>query len=221
MSLNMDAEESFLIQNQDPIDKIQAQLLCYARDINRLVAERSALIEKHAKLLEQAHHDPLTGLPNRRLLSDRIEQAIAQAWRNIGGFAVLYVDLDRLKPINDTHGHSFGDAALKIQSDRMVNSLRKIDTVARVGGDEFIILAHGLTLKSEICKLAEKLLAALSEPIYWDGVELTMGASIGIVRFPEDATDKDSLYCLADHVMYDVKRAGGGCYRLYHPTEAA
>ncbi|WP_152555765.1 GGDEF domain-containing protein [Ferriphaselus sp. R-1] len=193
---------------------LYAQLHRYAEDINQLMLQRNQLIASNSAQLEAAMRDPLTGLLNRRLLDARIDQAILNDLRRPSGFALFYIDLDKLKPINDRYGHAVGDAALKLQSERMVNAVRKVDSVARVGGDEFIIVTEGLADTKEIAVVANKLLVALSQPIGLGEHSLKMGASIGVVRFPMDATCAAELYRLADQMMYAVKHSGGGRFRI-------
>jgi len=169
--------------------------------------------EKEARYL--ALYDSLTGLPNRRMLEDRIEQAIVHAERAQGGMALLFLDLDRFKDINDVFGHHNGDLLLIEVSKRISGCLRKVDTVARLGGDEFVVVLQDLTVGSRASAVAEKILAVLSEPFELDGRAIYSGTSIGISRFPEDGCDCETLLKHADAAMYQAKEEGRGTFRFY------
>jgi len=153
-----------------------------------------------------ANHDALTGLPNRTLLEDRVKTAIEKANRNKNGLAIFYIDLDRFKPINDTHGHLVGDQILQNVAERMQVCLRASDTVARVGGDEFVILCLEGGSKEELAALAEKIRSALQTPFRIGTLELTLDASIGIAVFPEHGQSFIDLVSIADDAMYQAKR---------------
>ncbi|MFZ4537717.1 putative bifunctional diguanylate cyclase/phosphodiesterase [Propionivibrio sp.] len=172
-------------------------------------------VETEKVLSNLAYHDTLTGLPNRRLLEDRAEQALAAARRSGSGVSILYLDLDRFKPVNDNLGHQIGDLVLQQVSQRMTEAIREGDTVARVGGDEFVILALGSSLDSDRSRMAQKLIDALSAPIFVAGHEVLIGSSIGCARFPQDGTDIATLLKHADIAMYSAKRAGGNHYCLF------
>lgn len=170
------------------------------------VADELAVAEDKMKFL--ANHDPLTELPSMRLCRDRIEMAMADAWRNDGRFALMFVDLDGFKSVNDEHGHEAGDTVLKEVALRMSNAVRKTDTVARIGGDEFIVLLTGVKDGSGTAGVAQKLIDRVSQPISVDDDMVIVGASIGIALFPGDGDSVDSLLQRADELMYEVKRAG-------------
>jgi diguanylate cyclase (GGDEF)-like protein len=157
---------------------------------------------------ELALHDALTGLPNRRLLEDRIANTLQHAARNHGQAAVMYLDLDGFKAINDTYGHACGDEILKMVAARLVGSSRKEDTVARVGGDEFVILLGSVSGLHDAQEPASKLVDIVSEPYFIDDLTLKLSTSIGIALFPGDATTVDGLIGAADSALYDAKRAG-------------
>jgi diguanylate cyclase (GGDEF)-like protein len=155
-----------------------------------------------------AHHDMLTGLPNRSLLTDRLQQAIAASRRSGEMLAVLFLDLDGFKPINDQYGHDAGDCTLIAVGRRMTRMLRAIDTVARIGGDEFVILLPELASTEECESSAQRLLKSIAEPIDISECQVMLTGSIGIALYPGDANDADSLLRHADEAMYTAKRTG-------------
>ena len=169
---------------------------------------------REAEARDLAHHDSLTGLPNRRLLGDRMAQALAAARRNAGRLAILLIDLDRFKPINDAHGHEAGDEVLKVVGARLHASVRESDTVARVGGDEFVVML-AVRDSQDAARVADKILHALAEPIPVAGEQFQIGCSIGISVFPDDAPEGENLLKNADRAMYHAKAAGRNCYRFY------
>ncbi|MGK5081523.1 diguanylate cyclase domain-containing protein [Janthinobacterium sp. HLX7-2] len=157
---------------------------------------------------ELALHDPLTGLPNRRLLEDRIEHTLQQSARNRGKSAILYLDLDGFKAINDSYGHGYGDDILKMVAARLVGVSRKEDTVARIGGDEFVIVLGNLAGKGDAREPAAKLIEVISEPYFINDLTLRLSTSIGIAIYPDDASTVESLLGAADTALYEAKRAG-------------
>jgi diguanylate cyclase (GGDEF)-like protein len=157
---------------------------------------------------ELALHDALTGLPNRRLLEDRIETALQHANRNHHKAAVMYLDLDGFKAINDTYGHAYGDEVLKMVSQRLLSNSRKEDTVARLGGDEFIVLLGDIHSLADAQGPAAKLVEALSEPFFINDLTLQLSTSIGISMYPDDAENVTDLISIADYALYEAKRAG-------------
>lgn len=161
---------------------------------------------------ELALHDPLTGLPNRRLLEDRIATTLQHATRHSRKAAVMYLDLDGFKPINDTHGHATGDEILKQVAQRLVSSSRKEDTVARVGGDEFVIVLAEVTNVASAQEPASKLIEVVSEPYQVGDLSLNLSASIGIALFPDHANDVNQLIHMADQALYEAKRSGKNRY---------
>jgi diguanylate cyclase (GGDEF)-like protein/PAS domain S-box-containing protein len=167
------------------------------------------------RLLQAAQHDPLTGLPNRTLLADRLDQALAAARRNQCKVAVLFVDLDRFKPINDALGHRFGDLILQEVAGRLAARIRQIDTVARYGGDEFVVVLQSLTEPQEAGRLAQGFVELLGQPFVVQGERCILGGSIGISIFPEDGADAETLIRNADAAMYRVKDEGGEGYRFF------
>jgi diguanylate cyclase len=170
----------------------------------RDAAKRSA----EAKLQFQAFNDALTGLPNRRLFSDRLSQVLATAQRESQVLALLYIDLDGFKLVNDSLGHSIGDALLVQVATRLQSRVRRSDTLARLGGDEFTVVLGNLHKKEEATVVAKDLLDALAAPFLIEGHQLTIGASIGISIFPENSQDAADLMQQADSAMYAAKRDG-------------
>lgn len=164
-----------------------------------------------ARVRHMALHDPLTGLPNRQLFVDRLAQALKHSRRTGLPMALLYVDLDRFKAMNDTHGHQFGDAVLREAAKRLTACVRESDTVARIGGDEFVVVLGDLSDPANAAAVAAKIREALLAPDLPEGLYLA-GASIGIAVSPRDGRDQDSLLSAADRAMYVVKRRGGNGY---------
>lgn len=183
---------------------------------HRFVALFSDVTERkqqEERVWRQANYDALTGLPNRQLLADRLERTIAQAHRHDAEVALLFIDLDRFKPVNDTHGHAVGDALLRQVGRRLQGILRDEDTVARVGGDEFVAVLAGLRDDEAPERAAGKIVAALSAPFHVDAHELDISCSIGIAVYPRDADSGDALVGRADAAMYAAKQAGRGTWR--------
>ncbi|HSY00620.1 MAG TPA: EAL domain-containing protein [Acidobacteriaceae bacterium] len=175
------------------------------------VTERQQL---HHQLLHQAHHDMLTGLPNRMLLLDRMEQALASAARRGRKVALICIDLDRFKQINDTYGHNIGDICLKQVADRLRSRLRSADTIARSGGEEFTIVAGDLASVADAERITEDLLLALRKPLIADQYPIDLTASFGIAIYPDHGADAATLWRNSDAAMYRVKRSGGNQYVL-------
>jgi len=162
-----------------------------------------------------AYHDTLTGLPNRRLLDDRLKQSVYVAQRRDARLAVMAVDLDHFKAVNDSLGHKAGDAVLREVAHRLASCVRKADTLARQGGDEFVIVMSDLAMESDCSVVAEKILRALAPEFRVDGRVFTIGASIGISLFPADAGDGETLLRNADVAMYRAKELGRNNYRFF------
>jgi diguanylate cyclase (GGDEF)-like protein len=181
-----------------------------------MVAERtSELREAQERAQHLADHDALTGLPNRRLLEDRLTQALALSQRNRRQTAVMFVDLDRFKAINDSLGHAVGDVVLKEVARRLVAQLREVDTVCRVGGDEFVVVLPETRRSSDVAGVAAKIIETLSQPVDAAERELTVTPSIGIAVFPEDGRDADMLIRNADAAMYHAKESGRARYQFF------
>ena len=176
----------------------------------RLRDEVEHHLETKKELQRMATHDPLTGLPNRRLLNDLIDHIISISFRNKKRFAVMFIDLDNFKVINDTYGHDTGDKLLTKVAEILQAQTRESDIVARMGGDEFVVVYTEINEESSESKLlASRILSALSVPIeLGEDVPANIVASIGIAIYPENGTDKESLIKAADNAMYSVKTKG-------------
>jgi len=175
------------------------------RDISRAESEKHRL----------AFYDPLTELPNRRLLHDRIELAMIRSKRQITGFALAYIDIDNFKHINDSMGHSAGDELLKVIASRYLTTLRDDDFVCRLGGDEFAVILHDIQNENGVATVVEKLLEATSAPLMIEGRELLITASVGIAIFPKEAEDVASLEKDADIALYHAKDEGKNTFRMF------
>ncbi|WP_328987582.1 bifunctional diguanylate cyclase/phosphodiesterase [Thiorhodovibrio winogradskyi] len=179
-------------------------------------------IKRHEAELERiAHYDSLTGLPNRVLLNDRLQQAIAKAQREQMLLAVCFLDVDGFKPVNDNHGHGVGDCLLIKLADRFRAVVRANDTVARLGGDEFIILLADLADQDGCIQILQRILAMVSEPFLIDSNQLVVTASIGVTLFPLHATDTDTLLRQADQAMYKAKQLGKNTFFFYNGDQDA
>ncbi|MHB2023884.1 MAG: putative bifunctional diguanylate cyclase/phosphodiesterase [Mycobacteriales bacterium] len=184
-----------------------------AEGIMRDISERKAVEEQ---LAHQALHDPLTGLPNRALLSDRIAQALARLEREAGVAAVLFLDLDGFKLVNDSLGHATGDDLLQEVAQRLRAAARSADSVARLGGDEFVVLCENLSDATEATALAERLLRSLATPFDISGHKLFITASIGVATTP--AKDSDTILRDGDAAMYQAKNSGRNRWALFSPS---
>jgi diguanylate cyclase (GGDEF)-like protein len=166
------------------------------------------------QIRQLATHDELTGVPSLRLATDRLEQAMLGAARSGGRVAVLFIDLDGFKAINDTHGHEAGDAVLRSLAQRWRNVLRAEDTIARKGGDEFLAILKGVGGPDAAGALAARLIDALTVPVHYNGQVLKASASIGVAVFPEHALTAEDMIRAGDAAMYEAKRAGGNRVRV-------
>ncbi len=174
------------------------------------------VIKQHEEDLDRiAHYDVLTSVPNRRLLRDRLEQAIARARRLGNNLAVCYLDLDGFKPINDQFGHEGGDRMLVEIARRLQSMLRADDTVARLGGDEFVLLWHDVGEETDCVQALERVLAKVSEPMMLGGEPVSVSASIGVTLYPDDNVDADNLLRHADHAMYSAKQLGKNRFQMF------
>ena len=180
------------------------------------ITERQQAEERMSRL---AHYDLLTDLPNRKLFADRLQQALARGRRYHQLVAVLFLDLDNFKPVNDRYGHETGDLLLKEVAARLKGSIRETDTVGRLGGDEFVAAIEGLKNKEDVAPVARKIIAALSAPFALEGCRCTIGVSVGAAFYPVDGAEMDSLIKKADQAMYEVKKEGGNAYRWYEQRE--
>ncbi len=166
----------------------------------------------------RAQHDPLTGLPNRSLLQDRMQQAIDRAIRYRNKVGLFVIDMDKFKEINDTLGHSAGDKVLTAVAQRLRESVRGTDSVLRIGGDEFIVVVPDVQEERDIRRLAAKINAAISNGGPEGLEQVDMSCSIGIAIYPSQAASSDDLFSRADAAMYEAKRRGGGCFEVYSET---
>jgi diguanylate cyclase (GGDEF)-like protein len=171
--------------------------------------------ETATQMTRLANHDPLTDLPNRLLLADRLACAVALARRHGRQLAVLFLDIDRFKSVNDTFGHLLGDQLLRAIGDTVSRSIRRSDTVGRLGGDEFVVVLSEVVHAEDAGKTAEKIIAALDQPHSVGGHEFRMTASIGISVFPEDGADADTLLRHADMALYHAKHQGRDGFRFF------
>jgi diguanylate cyclase (GGDEF)-like protein len=193
------------------------------RSLQAEVSERertaALLQESEERMRYQAQHDPLTGLPNRWLLRDRLLQAAARAKRDRSAFAVVLVDLDNFKTVNDTLGHDVGDLLLVEVAQRLSGCIRERDTIARLGGDEFVFVLEDLAAPEDSALVARKIIDELAAPFAVAGELLRTSPSIGISLYPEDGQDADFLLKFADIAMYRAKGAGRNCYHFYRDPE--
>ena len=219
-----------LAEAQKQLGGHQMQQLLEANEQLMIDAVRSrSMAESAAQLVNELTRstelDGLTGLPNRLLLVDRLTQALTHAKRHDSRLALLFLDLDQFKQINDTLGHKVGDDVLRAVGQRLNDAVREADTVCRLGGDEFVLLLTEIASAADPGVVAEKLVASLAQLTQVAGVPVRVSASIGISVFPDDATDVDQLVDCADKAMYRSKRAGGNCFHFFSmhesPAEAA
>jgi diguanylate cyclase (GGDEF)-like protein len=168
-----------------------------------------------ARISHLAHHDILTDLPNRNLLLDKLQKALKLAAMAGTSAAVLYLDLDRFKPVNDLLGHAGGDEVLVEVAERLLAQTRDSDAVARLGGDEFVMVITNVQLVEDITILAERLIKSIEQPFNRDGREVFIGVSIGASLYPQDGQDPESLMRAADMAMYHAKASGRGVLRFF------
>lgn len=197
-------------------DEIGVLARCFDRLRREIRSQMDALHVKQRELVHLATHDVLTGLPNRMLFMEKLERAIQDATRRREGLAVLFVDLDRFKQINDQFGHAVGDKVLVAVALRLKQVLHSADVVARLGGDEFIVLIEGPRSVEAAPGIASRIMTTLNEEIVMDGQGMTVGASIGISQFPDDSGTAEELLLNADAAMYAAKSGGRCAYLRYH-----
>lgn len=178
----------------------------------------SHIKEHEAELERIAHYDTLTGVPNRRLFTDRLNQAVAQSKRHGGSMALCYLDLDGFKPINDQYGHAVGDAVLVETANRLKLTLRNEDTLARLGGDEFAIILGYLVEPGELHMVLDRILTAIETPIRIGATAVGVSASIGVTLYPDDDADPETLLRHADQAMYSAKDSGRNRFQLFDPA---
>jgi two-component system chemotaxis family response regulator WspR len=215
----------YLVKLPEPIEfvaRIRYHSKSYSIKLERdeayeaLCQSQVALEAVNVRLEQMAHRDELTQLPNRPLLLDRLAMALAQAKRHKQFMAVLFLDLDDFKPINDIYGHQAGDDVLKTVAQRMLTGVRESDTVARLGGDEFAMVLVELNNPHSVAIVAEKIIQSISAPILLtEDRQCIVGTSIGISIFPDDAQEIDRLLAYADQAMYASKRGGKNRYSFF------
>ena len=217
---------SIIIANGESCGQIQ---ISYIRDLSFTLPFEQNLVnavahdlglwyerkQAESRILQMATHDSLTGLPNRHLLLDRIEQSLLQDVRNNKQMAVLFIDLDHFKTINDSLGHDIGDLLLKGVAERLLVCVRTEDTVARQGGDEFIVVLNTIAESLDAAKVAQKILDTLTQPYYIHSHELHIGGSIGIAVFPQDGVSAETLLRSGDVAMYYAKENGRNNYQFF------
>ena len=200
-------------------------LLLNARQIEREVGKERIILlaiediterkKYEEKIQQMAFHDSLTGLPNRKLFSDRLGIVLAQAKRNKKKVGIVMLDLDNFKDVNDTLGHDVGDTLLKAVAERLSGTLRKSDTVARFGGDEFVLIFPDMEIIEEAIQVVQKIIDRFHKPFLIDTHQLVVTTSIGIAVYPKDGMDEEILMKNADIAMYQAKQAGRARYQLY------
>jgi len=206
----------FLIVIYILIKKMHAKDEQYTKQLETDIATKTYEIQKQKDILyDQAHHDALTGLPNRALFSDRLKHGIEQAKRHKTEIALFFIDLDRFKQINDSLGHQVGDRVLIAVAERLKAKIRKEDTLARLGGDEFTIIIEDMEEIQDVSHLAQKILEVLTQPIHIEDHPLYISCSIGISLYPQDGTDADNLIKYADTAMYKAKGKGRNNFQFY------
>lgn len=186
----------------------------HAADVRARLAE-TALFEQQARLNYMAFHDALTGLPNRSLFYDRIYHGLARARRSNSNIALMLLDIDRFKNINDSLGHDAGDLMLKTIATRLTETVRDTDTVARLGGDEFVVVLEGMQAQDDVLLVANKLLVTLAQPMHISGHNISATVSIGVSTFPKDGEQTDELLKHADIAMYQAKEEGKNNCQFY------
>ncbi len=182
----------------------------------------SHLKSENSKLSDKANNDPLTGLPNRVALMQKLQESMNRINEvGTGSLAVCFIDLDRFKPVNDEHGHAVGDKVLQAVAGRIRSIARGGDYLARIGGDEFVLIVHGLENTWEVEPVLSRLLHVTTSPILAEGHSAWIGFSIGVAIYPQDSSDPLHLIQHADEAMYKAKRAGGGGWALWQLEDAA
>ena len=208
---------------RDSRDSLEQMVKSRTRKLAATVKQLEAEIGEREKIAAEldflANHDALTGLPSLRLCKDRIDHSLAESRRNRQMSTVMFLDLDGFKEINDAHGHEFGDLVLKTVADRIRAEIRETDTVARIGGDEFVIISSSLPEISIAERIAHSLIRQISRPIHIRQIEVAVSASIGISLYPDDGTTAEELIRTADQAMYQVKREGKNSYGFARAVE--
>nr|WP_307726413.1 diguanylate cyclase [Trichlorobacter sp.] len=210
-----DNQEKWVLEQGIPIFDEAGQV----QALEGIIVDISELKQIEAQIQHLASYDNLTNLPNRALFSDRIERALLSAQRHSSKLALFFIDLDQFKPINDELGHDVGDWLLQVAAQRMTESVRESDTVARIGGDEFAVLLQSIATLQDARNVAEKIRTALNRPFITPaGVTLNISCSIGVALYPEDGNNQRDLLHAADEAMYRAKKGGGNAVELCQPS---
>jgi diguanylate cyclase (GGDEF)-like protein len=222
--------DGFLFEQQEPLPPwvynllfavlalitLTAFVAFYILNINRKLTLSLEQIKEQKEIIEyQATHDTLTGLPELRLLHERWKNAVSRADRETSRAVMLFIDLDGFKLVNDTYGHDAGDYVLKIVSTKLSKSIRNVDTAARMGGDEFIVILDCIKSIKDAPQVANKLIEAISQPISYNKTIIKVGASIGIAIYPDHSSKPEDIMKLADLSMYEAKDAGTNNFKIY------
>ncbi len=210
-AIHKDAHHIWVEVTVNPIFGANNRLLGF-NGITRDISERR---RSEAVIRQHAFRDPLTNLPNRRQFEDALERAVAQNKQTEKSFAVMFLDIDGLKKVNDQYGHVFGDALLKVMATRIRHAVRKIDFVARLAGDEFMAILPESGESSTVGFIAARLIESCRKPIVIGKEKVSIGVSIGVSFFPADADNVQTLMDHADRAMYEAKKAGGSNYKCY------
>jgi diguanylate cyclase (GGDEF)-like protein/PAS domain S-box-containing protein len=201
-------------------DTLEHQVLERTRELANTVQQLQAEIKEREKIAAEldflANHDALTGLPSLRLCKDRLNQSLAEARRNRQTSAVMFLDLDGFKEVNDRHGHDFGDLVLKLAADRIKLEIRETDTVARIGGDEFVIILSSLPVNGIAERIAMNVIEQIAKPFQVGNIAIEISASIGISFYPAHGTTAEELIRSADRAMYEIKRKGKNSFGVVH-----
>jgi diguanylate cyclase (GGDEF)-like protein len=205
-----------LTQMRIAVEKLESGIVPDLPNLKRIdeIGTLAAAINrlgKTDKSAQQANTDPLTGLANRRGMLQKMDSA----FKRQQPFALMYIDLDKFKPVNDTYGHEAGDAVLRKVAEMFRACVRDEDTVARLGGDEFTIILYGLTEKDQVEERAKRIMELINEPIWLNDLRIKLGASIGITIAPHDGGTVEAIIQAADETMYAVKKSGRNNYRFY------
>lgn len=201
-----------------PIElNIQEVIISGEKQYTIVISDVTERHEAETLIREMALHDSLTGLANRNLLQQRLDEAMRMALRTGKKVSVMFLDLDTFKPVNDMYGHATGDKLLRTVANRLQRCSREVDTVARLGGDEFAIISTNIEKETDITKAAQRVLDSVKKPIIIDGISHQVGTSIGISFFPSDSKSPEELIRMADVALYQAKDDGKSVYRLYDP----
>lgn len=219
LTCNLLAAASFSFAPHVLISVLMQALICLfsAMCVRQLLLKRKEQEENNKQLAFLAYHDSLTGLPNRRLFHDRLERALLHAQRSEQLAAIMFLDLDRFKDVNDSLGHAYGDQLIRLAAERLQDCLRESDTVYRQGGDEFTILLESFTKPEDVRVVASRIQMALEEPFILEGKPIAITASLGIALYPLDGHQPEQLLKHADEAMYTAKNRGQNQFQFYAP----